>query len=187
MPSMKFLSRLLPLTLLATPLSAQAPEHQDEVLAARDAYEQAKNAFANSLAINLDVLTAQDQLLNSELQLTGARFDRTVFYLDLVRATGRMGDVTGSGKLSPAPATRPAKRAAVTMPSPTGAATQPATATAQPTAPTTRQSGSYVSVSPPYVVRFPRASTRTEETPVMWLRTLMARDSAWSPLRPRRR
>lgn len=91
-------------------------ELEDQVLAAQDAYEQARNAYANSLAINLDVLTAQDQLLNSELQLTGAKFDRTVFYLDLVRATGRMGDVTGNGLLSPAPATRPATRATVDIP-----------------------------------------------------------------------
>jgi hypothetical protein len=31
-------------------------------------------------------VNAQDQLLNPELQLAGARFDRDVFDLDLVRA-----------------------------------------------------------------------------------------------------
>jgi len=36
------------------------------------------------------VLTAQDQLLSAQLQLTSAQFDRTVYYLDLLRQTGRM-------------------------------------------------------------------------------------------------
>jgi Cu/Ag efflux pump CusA len=57
--------------------------------AATEALEQARNAFQNNLAINLDVLAAQDQQLNAQLQLTGAKFDGAVFYLDLVRATGR--------------------------------------------------------------------------------------------------
>jgi outer membrane protein TolC len=102
-------------------------ELEDEVQAAEEAYQQARNAYANNLAINLDVLTAQDQLLNSELQLTGAQFDRTVYYLDLVRATGRMGDVTGAGLLSPAAATRPATRASVGPLPATGPAADPAT------------------------------------------------------------
>ncbi len=63
---------------------------KDEVQAAEDAYAQAKSAFQNGLGINLDVLTAQDQVLNAKLALTSATFDRTVFYLDLVRATGRL-------------------------------------------------------------------------------------------------
>ena len=83
----------------------RAVELQDQVRASQEAYEQARNAFANDLAINLDVLSAQDQLLNAQLQLTSAQFDQTVFYLDLVRATGRMGDIAGQGPLSPA--TRP--------------------------------------------------------------------------------
>jgi hypothetical protein len=29
-------------------------------------------------------------LLNAQLELTGARFDRTIFYLDLTRAVGRL-------------------------------------------------------------------------------------------------
>jgi outer membrane protein TolC len=65
-------------------------ELEDEVAAADEAYQQAQSAYKNGLAINLDVLNAQDQLLNAQLQLTGARFDRDVFYLDLVRATGRL-------------------------------------------------------------------------------------------------
>lgn len=63
---------------------------QDEVKAAQDAFHQSQSAFKHQLAINLDVLSSQDQLLNAQLQLTAARFDRAVFYLDLKRATGRL-------------------------------------------------------------------------------------------------
>jgi outer membrane protein len=76
---------------------------EDEVKAAADAYHQSQQAFHNQLAINLDVLTAQDRLLDAQLQLTGARFDRAVFYLDLKRAAGRLVP-------APLPATRPATR-----------------------------------------------------------------------------
>ena len=65
-------------------------ELNDEVAAANDAYVQAKNAFKNDLAINLDVLTAQDQLLSSQLDLANAQFDQTVYYLDLIRQTGTL-------------------------------------------------------------------------------------------------
>lgn len=65
-------------------------ELQEEVRAADEALRQAQAQFANGLAILLDVLTAQDQLLNAQLQLTSARFDRSVFYLDLLRATGQL-------------------------------------------------------------------------------------------------
>ncbi len=65
-------------------------ELQGELTAANDALKQAQAALANNLGIVLDVLTAQDQQLNSQLQLTSAEFDRSVFYLDLVRSTGRI-------------------------------------------------------------------------------------------------
>lgn len=63
---------------------------RDEVSAANDAYRQSQDAFNNNLAINLDVLTAQDQLLSSQLDLAGAQYDRTVYYLDLLRSSGRL-------------------------------------------------------------------------------------------------
>lgn len=94
---------------------------EDETRASMDAYQQAVNAYNNALAINLDVQIALDQLLNSQLQLTSAEFDRTVFWLDLVRSTGRMGDVVLAGPLSPAPFNRPP----MTMPS-SQPSTQPA-------------------------------------------------------------
>lgn len=79
-------------------------ELRDQVESNREALLQAQNAFRNSLAINLDVLLAQDDLLNAELQLTSAQFDRTVFYLDLTRATGRLHEVAST---QPAATTQP--------------------------------------------------------------------------------
>jgi len=83
-------------------------ELEDEVAASEEAFQQARNAFQNSLAINLDVLQAQDQLLNAQLQLTSAQFDRTVFYLDLLRTTGHLPDVAGTAASTTQPTTRPA-------------------------------------------------------------------------------
>lgn len=62
----------------------------DQVSASSEALAQAQNAVANNLAINLDVLTAQDQLLSAQLELTSAQFDRTIFYLELLRAIGAL-------------------------------------------------------------------------------------------------
>lgn len=69
---------------------------EDEVRAAREALAQARAAFANQLAVNLDVLTAQDRVQTAELELSGARFDRTVSFLDLLRATGRIDRVASA-------------------------------------------------------------------------------------------
>lgn len=87
-------------------------ELEDEVLAAEDALQQARNAYANNLAINLDVLTAQNELLNAQLQLAGVQFDRTVFYLDLIRATGQLPAMAAEGNARAAtrPSTQPATR-----------------------------------------------------------------------------
>jgi outer membrane protein TolC len=68
-------------------------ELRDEVAAADDALQQSRAAFANSLATNLDVLSAQDRLLTAQLDLTSAEFDQTVFYLDLLRAMGTLQQV----------------------------------------------------------------------------------------------
>jgi outer membrane protein TolC len=87
-------------------------ELQDEVEAADEAFRQAQNAFANNLAINLDVLQAQDQLLNAQLQLASAQFDRNVFFLDLVRASGRLNKAVSFNAATTAPATAPATRPA---------------------------------------------------------------------------
>jgi outer membrane protein TolC len=42
------------------------------------------------LATNLDRITAQDRLLSTQLQLAGEQFNRKVFQLTLLRATGRL-------------------------------------------------------------------------------------------------
>jgi len=77
-------------------------ELRDEVAAADDALQQSRAAFANSLATNLDVLSAQDKLLTAQLDLASAEFDETVFYLDLLRAMGTLQQVAIE------PANRPA-------------------------------------------------------------------------------
>jgi len=63
-------------------------ELQQEVRASSDAYQQSVQLEKNGLAIPLDVLTAQNSLLNARLQYADEAFSRTVFYLDLIRATG---------------------------------------------------------------------------------------------------
>jgi outer membrane protein TolC len=61
---------------------------QHEVQASLDAYHQSIELEKNGLAIPLDVLTAQDTLLNSQLQYANESFSRTIFQLDLIRAVG---------------------------------------------------------------------------------------------------
>jgi outer membrane protein len=86
---------------------------RDEVSAADEAFSQATGAFANGLGTNLDALTAQDQLLTSQLDLVSAEFDQTVFYLDLLRATGELSSASvertavASTRPTSSPATKP--------------------------------------------------------------------------------
>lgn len=63
-------------------------ELRSQAATAQDALRLARGAFANDLATNLDVLTAQDRSLAADLALATAEFDRTTAYLSLVRATG---------------------------------------------------------------------------------------------------
>jgi outer membrane protein TolC len=93
----------------------------DEVNAAADARRQAGQLLDNGLAIPLDVLTAQDALLNAELLYTSESFDRTVFYLDLLRTTGQL---TVAGSRQWHAVVEPATLPAIPTPSP---ATMPAT------------------------------------------------------------
>lgn len=87
----------------------------DQVRAADEALRQARGAYQASLATNLDVLTAQDDLLTAQLQQTNAAFDRTVFFLDLLRSTGTL---TGNGiaevtHATTQPTTQPAESVSV--------------------------------------------------------------------------
>ena len=63
---------------------------RDEVQASNDAFSQSQGAFRNSLAINLDVLTSQNLLLQSQLDLAGAQYDRSIYFLDVLRASGTL-------------------------------------------------------------------------------------------------
>jgi outer membrane protein TolC len=66
----------------------------DEVQAAADALSQSEQLLKNGLAIPLDVLTAQQTLLDAQLLYTSESFDITVFYLDLLRTTGNLNPRT---------------------------------------------------------------------------------------------
>ena len=61
-----------------------------QLQAAQQAFNQADQSYNAGLATNLERVTAQDQLLSAQLQLTSARFDRTLAYLESARATGRL-------------------------------------------------------------------------------------------------
>jgi outer membrane protein TolC len=63
---------------------------QKEVQAASDSLNQSEQLLKNQLAINLDVLTAQDTLLSAQLNYTNEEINRTIFYLDLLRITGQL-------------------------------------------------------------------------------------------------
>ncbi len=69
-----------------------------EVESSSQAYRQSVELVKNGLAIPLDVLTAQDTLLNAELQYTAESFNRTIFQLDLIRADGDL-DPSAPAKL----------------------------------------------------------------------------------------
>lgn len=76
-----------------------------EMATADQAYRQAIEQEKNGLAIPLDVQTAQDMLLNSQLQYADEAFSRTVFRLDLIRATGELDPTTPEHlQWKPAPA-----------------------------------------------------------------------------------
>ena len=94
---------------------ARAAALRDEVAAAAEAYGQSQSAFQNNLAINLDVLTSQDQLLQAQLDLAGVQYDRTVYFLDLLRASGRLtvNNVIATAA-EPGPTTKPTTQ--ITLP-----------------------------------------------------------------------
>jgi outer membrane protein TolC len=93
-----------------------------QIRAAAEAYRQARAGFAAGTAIFLDVLTAQNVLLNSELEVSTEAFNQRVAYFNLLRSTGQLN-------------LKVMQRAAAAA----GAATRPTTGptTAPTTAPTT--------------------------------------------------
>ncbi|HYE62817.1 MAG TPA: TolC family protein [Phycisphaerales bacterium] len=66
-------------------------ELEISVTAAQRAYDLAVAQYRVGNASNLDQLTAQDQLLSAQLQLSNERFNQKLFYLNLLRVTGRFG------------------------------------------------------------------------------------------------
>lgn len=84
-----------------------------QVAAAQQAFNQADRSYTVGLATNLERVTAQGQLLNAQLQLTSARFDRTLSYLSLARATGALRkqlETTTSAPPATVPTTVPAEQ-----------------------------------------------------------------------------
>jgi len=65
-------------------------ELQTEVAASQEALRQAVQRYGVGLAINLDVLNAETQLLSAQLNLATEQFNYKVFYLDLLRDTGHL-------------------------------------------------------------------------------------------------
>ena len=88
-------------------------EAQVQVEAARLALRQAEENYRAGLATNLDRIVAQEELLNAELLLTSEQFDRRIFRLDLLRATGQLREwLAGAPGLPPDATTQPSARAA---------------------------------------------------------------------------
>jgi outer membrane protein len=84
----------------------QVEDLRTEVAAAREAFRISGESYNQGLATNLDRLDAQDRLLSAELQLIAEGFDKTVYYLALLRVTGQLdgGDAGMSPPESPASA-----------------------------------------------------------------------------------
>jgi outer membrane protein TolC len=80
-----------------------------QVQAAQAALQQAEASYRVGLATNLERLTAQNTLLSAQLQQASAAYDQKVFYLDLLRATGRLSVMPDQTALAPpaSPATQP--------------------------------------------------------------------------------
>jgi outer membrane protein TolC len=78
-----------------------------QVQATESAFRIASQSYNQGLATNLDVLDAHDRLLSARLALAAEEFDRTVFYINLLRTTGRLDTFTDT-TLPPAPMSQPA-------------------------------------------------------------------------------
>jgi outer membrane protein TolC len=82
-------------------------ELQTEVAASQEALRQATQRYTVGLATNLDVLTAQDSLLSSQLDLATEEFNHKIDYIDLLRAMGKMNLPTESSQIYQGPTSRP--------------------------------------------------------------------------------
>ena len=82
-------------------------ELQTEVAASQEALRQATQRYTAGLATNLDVLTAQNTLLSSQLDLATEEFNHKIYYIDLLRAMGRLDLPTESSRMLQGPISRP--------------------------------------------------------------------------------
>jgi outer membrane protein TolC len=78
-----------------------------EVAASADALVQAESLYKAGLGTNLDRIAAQDALLSAQLSLTTEEYNYKVFYLNLLRAMGRIPLPTSPVASPDIPATQP--------------------------------------------------------------------------------
>jgi outer membrane protein TolC len=85
-------------------------ELKAQVAANHQAYDLAERSYALGGTTNLDRLTAQDNLLNAQLQLVSEEYNYKIYYLDLLRATGHfgLGETARAIAQGQHPATQPA-------------------------------------------------------------------------------
>jgi multidrug efflux system outer membrane protein len=82
-------------------------ELETEVAASQEALRQAVERYRVGLAINLDVLNAETQLLSAQLSLAQEQINFKVFYLDLLRDMGRLPLPKSAQSMSSGPTSRP--------------------------------------------------------------------------------
>jgi len=79
----------------------QISELRIELKASRDALVLAQRQFTVGLATNLDLLTAQSQLLSTQLQLAKEEYQEKIEYMNLLRVTGRLNLVAAAPTTQP--------------------------------------------------------------------------------------
>ena len=92
----------------------QLAELRVQVQAAEEALRQTEQSYRAGLATNLEWVTAQNAVLNAQLDLTSQQFDNKVFYLTLLRATGALSTRLPGEAIGPV--TVPALRVPTTQP-----------------------------------------------------------------------
>jgi outer membrane protein TolC len=92
-------------------------ELKAQVAANQQAYDLAERSYSLGGTTNLDRLTAQDNLLNAQLQLVSEEYNHKIYYLDLLRATGHFGLAETAATIAAAqhPTTQPATTAPATQ------------------------------------------------------------------------
>lgn len=77
----------------------QGGELEGQFNASQEALKQATSAYTNGLVINLDVLQAQDQLLEAKLALQNEHSNYAGYFLNLARVSGALkGVIKASGE-----------------------------------------------------------------------------------------